>query len=235
MSRGSIPRFARAAVHDTDQAKALRERFEPFQHPRARKGTKGGGRFTRKLWRAAAAVALGAALGGAVHPAMAAGPPVAPAAQTQVVQTAAQRQASRQASVTALRAAGWTTQGVTVAGLHGGIGSSEVVWTHPQYGTVALGDDGVLHLPNNTKVRPERVGPYLQGLQQGAAPQQAPEPPIFQAIRSLQQQSLAAGMEASRTMGPFSARAAALARVRDLNAQIIQLQLQAMQAGLTGP
>src|SRR5262249_47912090 len=59
-----------------------------------------------------------------------------------------------------LSAAGWQRQAS---------GPDGTTWNHPKFGEVTLAKDGWLQLPNDVKVRPERVGLYLRGLDQGTA------------------------------------------------------------------
>src|SRR5262249_26838050 len=81
------------------------------------------------------------------------------------VAAGAQAAGQRQVSVDALLAAGWRNQGYVDLDRGGNL----TRWANSTYGSVLLSQDGWLTLPNNQKVRPERVGLYLQGLAQGTA------------------------------------------------------------------
>jgi hypothetical protein len=95
-------------------------------------------------------------------------------AQQRAMVTPQQAAVALKSSQEYLRAAGWQFQAM------GPDGSS--TWTNSDYGTVTLAKDGWLQLTNGQKVRPERVGLYLQGLVQGtitpapSAPTRAPAP-----------------------------------------------------------
>ena len=80
-------------------------------------------------------------------------------AQQRAMMTPQQAAVALKSSQEYLRAAGWQFQAM------GPDGSS--TWINSDYGTVTLAKDGWLQLTNGQKVRPERVGLYLQGLVQG--------------------------------------------------------------------
>ena len=99
-------------------------------------------------------------------------------AQQRAMVTPQQSAVALKSSQEYLRAAGWRFQVVAPDG--------SSTWTNSDYGTVTLAKDGWLQLANGQKVRPERVGLYLQGLAQSgtndvvvppvSAPAPAPEP-----------------------------------------------------------
>jgi hypothetical protein len=92
-------------------------------------------------------------------------------AQQRAAVTQQQAAVALKSSQEYLRAAGWQFQAMTPDGS---------TWTHSAYGTVTLAKDGWLQLPNGQKVRPERVGLYLQGLAQGTiATPSAPAPGTY--------------------------------------------------------
>jgi hypothetical protein len=81
-------------------------------------------------------------------------------AQQRAMVSPQQAAIAHKSSTEYLSAAGWQRQAS---------GPDGTTWSHPKFGEVTLAKDGWLELPNDVKVRPERVGLYLQGLAQGTA------------------------------------------------------------------